>query len=89
MTSCIETRLPGAIEAQPAWTNPDLPPDQVLYERLGPWSQPAPAYPIRRPPEVLTIPPVEAALWNETIGSPAARPGLLPSIPLGSARKRH
>lgn len=43
MTSCIETRLPGAIEAQPAWTNPDLPPDQVVYERLGPWPQLAPA----------------------------------------------
>ena len=69
MTSNSETGLPIDIQVQPAWTDPDLPPDQFLYKRLGPWPQPAPAYPMSRPPEVLTIPPVEATLWNETIGA--------------------
>ena len=69
MPSSTATDSPNLTQAQPPWINPDLPPDQFLYERLGPWPQPAPAYPMARPPEVLTIPPVEAALWNETIGA--------------------
>lgn len=68
MTRLTESDLTGGTQAQPAWTNPDLPPDQFLYDRMGPWPQPAPAYPMTRPPEVLTIPPVEADLWNSTIG---------------------
>ena len=63
------TDLPGLTQAQPAWTDPDLTPDQFLYERLGPWPQPAPAYPMSRPPEVLNIPPIETLIWNENIGS--------------------
>ena len=68
MTTNADNDLPGGIQIQPAWTDPNLPPDQFLYERLGPWPQPAPAYPMTRPPEVLTIPEAEANLWNETIG---------------------
>ena len=63
------TDSPGLTQAQPAWTDPDLTPDQFLYERLGPWPQPAPAYPMSRPPEVLNIPPIETLIWNENIGS--------------------
>ena len=54
---------------QPAWTDPNLPPDQFLYERKGPWPQPAPAYPMERPPEVLNIPTSEYATWWEMIGT--------------------
>ena len=57
------------VQAQPPWTNPDLPPDQFLYGRLGPWPQPAPAYPMTRPPEVLNIPTPESVAWWEWIGS--------------------
>lgn len=60
---------PDGVQAPPPWANPDLPPDQFLYERLGPWPQPAPAYPMSRPPEVLNIPPVETLIWNESIGA--------------------
>jgi hypothetical protein len=69
MTRNPETGLPGGTQVQPDWTDPDLPPDQFLYERLGPWPQPAPAYPMSRPPEVLNIPPIEALIWNENIGA--------------------
>ena len=69
MPSSTDIHSADGVQAQPPWTDANLPPDQFLYERLGPWPQPAPAYPMTRPPEVLTIPPVEAALWNETIGT--------------------
>ena len=69
MIRSAETGLSDGTQVQPAWTDPNLPPDQFLYQRLGPWPQPAPAYPMSRPPEVLTIPPVEATLWDETIGA--------------------
>ncbi len=68
MTKHIEDVLTGATQIQPPWTDPDLPPDQFLYDRMGPWPQPAPAYPMIRPPEVLNIPPIEALLWKSTIG---------------------
>jgi hypothetical protein len=68
MTKHAEAGLPGGTQNQQPWTDPDLPPDQFLYERKGPWPQPAPAYPMTRPPEVLTIPPVEVELWKNTIG---------------------
>lgn len=57
------------VQAPPPWTNPDLPPDQFLYGGLGPWPQPAPAYPMARPPEVLNIPTPESVAWWEWIGS--------------------
>ena len=69
MTSRTGTGLPGGIQVQPAWTDPDLPPDQFLYERLGFWPQPVPAYPMSRPPEVLNIPLIEARIWDQLIGS--------------------
>lgn len=56
MIRSAETGLSNSTQVQPAWTDPDLPPDQFLYQRLGPWPQPAPDYPMTRPPEVLTIP---------------------------------
>ena len=55
-------------QAQPPWSNPDLHPDQFLYQRLGPWPQPAPAYPMARPPEVLNIPTEERLMWWAFIG---------------------
>ena len=55
-------------QSQPVWTDPNLPPDQFLYERKGPWPQPAPAYPMARPPEVLTVPWQEYDEWWLTIG---------------------
>lgn len=60
---------PHSVQAPPPWTNPDLHPDQFLYQRLGPWPQPAPAYPMARPPEVLNIPAQEYDEWWEFIGS--------------------
>lgn len=61
--------MPGDTQVQPPWTDPDLPPDQFLYDRQGPWPQPAPAYPMTRPPEVLNIPTEESIAWWEFIGS--------------------
>jgi len=69
MTKRTVSGLPGGTQDQPPWTNPDLPPDQFLYDRQGPWPQPAPAYPMTRPPEVLNIPEEESAQWWEFIGS--------------------
>ncbi|MFM2275524.1 MAG: hypothetical protein RL211_1396 [Pseudomonadota bacterium] len=59
----------AAPQVQPPWADPNLPPDQFLYERKGPWPQPAPAYPIERPPEVLSIPTSEYTTWWEMIGT--------------------
>lgn len=53
----------------PAWSDPNLPPDQFLYQRKGPWPQPSPAFPMELAPEILNIPPVETLLWTEAIGS--------------------
>ena len=63
----------NGVQAPPPWTNPNLPPDQFLYGRLGPWPQPAPAYPMTRPPEVLNIPKPESVAWGERIGSRLAK----------------
>jgi hypothetical protein len=62
------TEFPSGTQDQPPWTDPNLPPDQFLYERKGPWPQPAPAYPMTRPPEVLNIPTPEYVAWWEMIG---------------------
>jgi hypothetical protein len=56
-------------ENKPQWSDPNLAPDQFLYQRLGPWPQPCPSYPMEQAPEVLGVPPVEAFLWNGTIGA--------------------
>lgn len=64
----MEKNLQMTLQSQPAWTDPNLPPDQFLYERKGPWPQPAPAYPMTRPPEVLNIPTQEYTAWWEFIG---------------------
>lgn len=69
MTRRADAGSPIDKQGRPDWTDPDLAPDQFLYERLGPWPQPAPAYPMLRPPEVLNIPPVETLIWNENIGA--------------------
>ena len=69
MPGSTDFHSPDGVQAQPPWTNPDLPPDQFLYGRLGPWPQPAPAYPMARPPEVLNIPTPESVAWWEWIGS--------------------
>jgi hypothetical protein len=58
----------SSVTQNPPWANPDLSPDHFLYARKGPWPQPAPAYPMTRPPEVLNIPPAETELWKSTIG---------------------
>jgi hypothetical protein len=68
MTQRCDSDLPGETHDIPPWSDPNLPPDQFLYERKGPWPQPAPAYPMTRPPEVLTIPAAETELWQATIG---------------------
>lgn len=52
----------------PAWSDPDLSADHFLYQRMGPWPQPCPSYPMQQAPEVLNIPPVETLLWESTIG---------------------
>ncbi|WP_198671117.1 hypothetical protein [Oceanibium sediminis] len=44
-------------------------PDQFLYSRKGPWPQPSPSHPMKCADEVLNIPPMEALLFNETIGA--------------------
>lgn len=49
-------------------TMSDLP-DQFLYSRKGPWPQPSPSHPLICADEVLNIPPMEALLFNETIGA--------------------
>lgn len=59
----------ASLNVRPNWSDPNLPPDQFLYQRSGPWPQPAPAYPMSQAPEVLNIPPIEALLWNNTIGA--------------------
>ena len=51
------------------WCQPDLPADQFLYERRGPWPQPSPSYPMENAPEILNIPLVETMLWTQAIGS--------------------
>jgi hypothetical protein len=51
------------------WNQPDLPADQFLYQRKGPWPQPSPSYPMEQAPEVLNIPPIETMLWNQAIGA--------------------
>lgn len=48
--------------------NPDLPPDQFLYGRKGPWPQPSPAHPLKQAAEVLNIPLAESLIWDATIG---------------------
>ena len=61
---------PESIAADtPPWADPNLPPEQFLYQRKGPWPQPSPTYPMEMAPEVLNIPPIEALLWNQTIGA--------------------
>ncbi len=57
-----------ASDQMTSWSNPNLAPDQFLYQRLGPWPQPCPSYPMDQAPEVLNIPPIETQLWNATIG---------------------
>ena len=52
----------------PDWCRPDLPPDQFLYGRKGPWPQPSPTHPLKEAAEVLNIPPVETLVWNATVG---------------------
>jgi hypothetical protein len=49
-------------------SNPDLPPDQFLYGRKGPWPQPSPAHPLKEAAEVLNIPSIENVIWEATIG---------------------
>ncbi|MBT9465348.1 hypothetical protein [Hydrogenophaga sp.] len=48
---------------------PELPADQFLYERRGPWPQPSPSYPLANAPEILNVPPVETMIWTQAIGS--------------------
>ncbi len=43
-------------------------PDQFLYARKGPWPQPSPSHPLLCADEVLHIPPIEALMFNATIG---------------------
>ena len=69
MPDSTKNDSPDSFQVSPPWANPDLPPDQFLYGRLGPWPQPAPAYPMTRPPEVLNIPTPESVAWWEWIGS--------------------
>jgi hypothetical protein len=47
----------------------ELPADQFLYERRGPWPQPSPSYPMEQAPEILNVPPVETLIWRQAIGS--------------------
>jgi hypothetical protein len=51
------------------WNDPDLRPDQFLYNRMGPWPQPSPTHPMEQAAEVLNIPPLEQFIWNEQIGA--------------------
>jgi hypothetical protein len=50
-------------------SDPNLTPDQFLYGRRGPWPQPSPSHPLLEAYEVLTVPPIEAMLWQSTIGA--------------------
>jgi hypothetical protein len=59
----------GEQEAATHWTDPNLPASRFLHERKGPWPQPAPDFPMSRPPEVLNIPQVETEQWENTIGA--------------------
>jgi hypothetical protein len=54
--------------AKPQWSDPDLGQEFFLYQRRGPWPQPAPSYPLRNAPEVLNSPSDEAWQWNMSIG---------------------
>jgi len=58
-----------AVVTQPQWSDPNLDQSYFLYQRLGPWPQPAPSYPMEHAPEVLNIPAIEQLIWNETIGA--------------------
>lgn len=69
MTERTGAGVPDGSQIQPPWIDPNLPPEQFLYDRMGPWPQPAPAYPMTRPPEVLNIPTSEDVAWWEWIGS--------------------
>lgn len=40
-----------------------------MYQRKGPWPQPAPSYPMEHAPEVLNIPADEAWQWDKAIGA--------------------
>jgi hypothetical protein len=48
--------------------DPNLPPDQFLYGRKGPWPQPSPAHPLKEAAEVLNIPLAESLIFDATIG---------------------
>ena len=50
------------------WSSPDLPPDQFLYGRKGPWPQPSPTHPLKEAAEVLNVPLVETLVWDATVG---------------------
>ncbi|EQC46254.1 hypothetical protein [Bacteriovorax sp. Seq25_V] len=47
----------------------DLPPEDFLYDRQGPWPQPSPNHPFGEAPGVLHIPFVELFYWWMMIGS--------------------
>jgi hypothetical protein len=49
-------------------SNPDLPPDQFLYGRKGPWPQPSPTHPLKEAAEVLSVPLIESLVWDATVG---------------------
>jgi hypothetical protein len=65
---CACAGLPGVRLYGESSTMSDLLPDQFLYGRKGPWPQPSPTHPFKEAFEVLNIPPIEALLWNATIG---------------------
>jgi hypothetical protein len=48
--------------------SPDLPPDQFLYGRKGPWPQPSPSHPLKEAAEVLNVPLMESLIWDATVG---------------------
>jgi hypothetical protein len=48
--------------------SPDLPPDQFLYGRRGPWPQPSPSHPLKEAAEVLNVPQLESLMWDATVG---------------------
>ena len=48
--------------------SPDLPPDQFLYGRKGPWPQPSPSHPLKEAAEVLNVPQLESLVWDATVG---------------------
>ena len=57
MTDSPGINLLNGVQVQPACTHPDLPQTSFFTSALRP-----------RPPKVRAIPPVEATLWEETIG---------------------